>query len=84
MRCLTHIRRDCASPFKPAESIGRSRPPQGYASARGVSNYDFLYLDKTKMKKFDTAQKIDAIVDAAKNYDRTYEAITYEEALLSG
>ena len=42
---------------------------------------DFLYLDKTKMKKFDTAQKIDSIVDAAINYDRTYEAISYEEGL---
>ncbi len=42
---------------------------------------DFLYLDKTKMKKFDTAQKLDAIVDAAKTYDKAYEAISYEEGL---
>jgi len=30
---------------------------------------DFLYLDKTKMKKFDTAKKIDAIADGAAKYE---------------
>jgi hypothetical protein len=42
---------------------------------------DFLYLDKTKMKKFDTAEKIDVIVDGAEKYDQAYEVITYEEGL---
>ena len=42
---------------------------------------DFLYLDKTKLKKFDTEQKLDAIVDAAIKYDKVYEAISYEEGL---
>ncbi|MGO9674958.1 MAG: hypothetical protein ACLPSF_12455 [Methylocella sp.] len=42
---------------------------------------DFLYLDKTKMKKFDTAKKIDEIADGAAKYSQTYEAINYEEGL---
>jgi hypothetical protein len=42
---------------------------------------DFLYLDKTKLKKFDTEQKLDAIVDAAIKYDKVYERISYEEGL---
>jgi hypothetical protein len=42
---------------------------------------DFLYLDKTKMKKFDTAEKLDAIADGAAKYSHPYEQITYAEAL---
>ncbi|ACK50834.1 conserved hypothetical protein [Methylocella silvestris BL2] len=42
---------------------------------------DFLYLDKTKMKKFDTAEKLDVIADGAAKYDQAYEAISYEEGL---
>lgn len=42
---------------------------------------DVLYLDKTKMKKFDTAEKLDVIADGAAKYDQTFEAITYEEGL---
>lgn len=42
---------------------------------------DFLYLDKTKMKKYDTAEKLDTIVDGAVKYDQKYEAISYEEGL---
>lgn len=42
---------------------------------------DFLYLDKTKMKKYDTAEKIDVIADGAAKYDQAYEAISYEEGL---
>ena len=42
---------------------------------------DFLYLDKTKMKKFDTAKKIDAIADGAAKYEQAYETIDYEEGL---
>jgi hypothetical protein len=42
---------------------------------------DFLYLDKTKMKKLDTAGKLDVIADGAAKYDQVYEAISYEEGL---
>ncbi len=42
---------------------------------------DFLYLDKTKMKKFDTAEKLDTIVDGAAKFDQSYESISYEEGL---
>jgi hypothetical protein len=42
---------------------------------------DFLYLDKTKMKKFDTAAKIDAIADGAAVYDQTFPKVTYEEGV---
>jgi hypothetical protein len=42
---------------------------------------DFLYLDKVKLKKFDTAQKLDAIVDGAAKYEETFDAVDYEEGL---
>jgi hypothetical protein len=42
---------------------------------------DFLYLDKTKMKKFDTAAKIDAIADGAAKYGETFPKVSYEEGL---
>jgi hypothetical protein len=42
---------------------------------------DFLYLDKTKMKKYDTAEKLDVIADGALKYDQAYEVISYEEGL---
>lgn len=42
---------------------------------------DFLYLDKTKMKKMDTAEKLDTIVDGALKYTQAYEVISYEEGL---
>ncbi len=42
---------------------------------------DFLYLDKMKMKKFDTAAKIDAIADGAAKYGETFETISYAEGL---
>jgi hypothetical protein len=42
---------------------------------------DFLYLDKTKMKKFDTAAKIDAIADGAASYGEAFPKLTYEEGL---
>ena len=42
---------------------------------------DFLYLDKTKLKKFSTAEKLDAIADGAAKYDHAYESITYDEGL---
>lgn len=42
---------------------------------------DYLYLDKTRMKKMDTAEKVDAIVQGALKYKEKYEAISYEEGL---
>ncbi|HEY8904488.1 MAG TPA: hypothetical protein VIM63_00465 [Rhodoferax sp.] len=42
---------------------------------------DFLYLDKNKMKKMDTADKVDAIADAALKYTQAYEIISFEEGL---
>ena len=42
---------------------------------------DFLYLDKMKMKKMDTAEKVDAIADAALKYSQAYEIISFEEGL---
>lgn len=42
---------------------------------------DFLYLDKTKMKKMDTAEKVDVIADAALKYAQVYEIISFEEGL---
>jgi len=42
---------------------------------------DYLYLDKTKMKKFSTAEKIDEIANGAAKYDQVYEAISYDEGL---
>lgn len=42
---------------------------------------DFLYLDKNKMKKMDTAAKVDAIADAALKYSQAYEVISFEEGL---
>jgi hypothetical protein len=42
---------------------------------------DFFYLDKTKMKKFDTAAKIDALAEGAFKYGETFPNLTYEEGL---
>lgn len=42
---------------------------------------DCLYLDKTKMKKMDTAEKVDAIVEGALKYSQAYEVISYDEGL---
>ncbi|MCW2273346.1 hypothetical protein GJ654_06110 [Rhodoblastus acidophilus] len=42
---------------------------------------DFFYLDKSKMKKFDTAAKIDALADGAAKYAETFPNLTYEEGL---
>ena len=40
-----------------------------------------LYLDKSKMKKMDTAEKLDAIAQGALKYTQKYEVISYEEGL---
>lgn len=42
---------------------------------------DYLYLDKMKMKKMDTAEKVDAIADGALKYSQAYEAISFEDGL---
>ncbi|HEX5357162.1 MAG TPA: hypothetical protein VFW93_13155 [Aquabacterium sp.] len=42
---------------------------------------DCLYLDKTRMKKMSTAEKLDALTDGALKYEQTYEVISYEEGL---
>ena len=42
---------------------------------------DCLYLDKSKMKKMDTAEKLDAIAQGALKYTQKYEVISYEEGL---
>jgi hypothetical protein len=42
---------------------------------------ELFYLDKLKMKKYDTAEKIDTIVDAGLKYDTSYEVISFEDGL---
>ena len=42
---------------------------------------DLLYLEKSELKKKDTAGKLDAVADAALKYDVTFDTITYAEGL---
>jgi len=42
---------------------------------------ELLYLEKTELKKLDTAGKLDAVADAALKYDVTFDMITYDEGL---
>jgi hypothetical protein len=44
---------------------------------------DIFYVDKIKLKKFDTSAKLDALADAGLKYSSLsdYEAISYEEGL---
>ena len=42
---------------------------------------DLLYLDKTELKKLDTAGKTDRVADAALKFDVTFDTITYAEGL---
>jgi len=42
---------------------------------------ELLYLEKTELKKLDTAGKTDRVADAALKYDVTYDTITYAEGL---
>jgi hypothetical protein len=42
---------------------------------------ELLYLEKNDLKKKDTAGKLDAVADAALQYDVTYDVITYAEGL---
>jgi hypothetical protein len=44
---------------------------------------DIFYVDKVKLKKFDTSAKLDALADAGLKYNAIsdYESISYEEGL---
>ncbi len=44
---------------------------------------DVFYVDKTKLKKYDTSAKLDALADVGLKYESLsdYEAISYEEGL---
>jgi hypothetical protein len=42
---------------------------------------ELLYLEKTELKKLDTAGKTDRVADAALKFDTTFDTITYEEGL---
>jgi len=44
---------------------------------------DIFYVDKVKLKKFDTSAKLDALADVGLKYSALsdYEAISYEEGL---
>jgi hypothetical protein len=42
---------------------------------------ELLYLEKTELKKLDTAGKVDAIVDKAMGFTQTFPKLTYEEGL---
>lgn len=40
-----------------------------------------LYIEKTELKKLDTAGKTDAVADKALTFDETFPTLTYEEGL---
>lgn len=40
---------------------------------------DDLYLDKTKMKKMDSAEQLDAIALGAAEYEQKYESISFDQ-----
>lgn len=42
---------------------------------------ELLYLEKSELKRLDTAGKLDALADAALRFDQTYDVITFEEGL---
>jgi len=44
---------------------------------------DIFYVDKVKLKKYSTTQKLDALADVGVKFDKVddYESITWEEAL---
>jgi hypothetical protein len=42
---------------------------------------ELLYLEKTELKKLDTAGKTDRVADAALKFDATFDTITYAEGL---
>jgi hypothetical protein len=42
---------------------------------------DLLYLEKTELKKLDTAGKTDRVADAALKFNATFDTISYDEGL---
>lgn len=42
---------------------------------------ELLYLEKTELKRLDTAGKTDAVTDAALKFDQSFEVLTYEDGL---
>ena len=44
---------------------------------------DTFYVDKVKLKKYDTSAKLDALADVGLKYDAVsdYQVVSYEEAL---
>jgi hypothetical protein len=42
---------------------------------------DLLYLEKTELKRLDTAGKVDAIADKAASFTKSFPKITYDEGL---
>ena len=42
---------------------------------------ELLYLEKTELKRLDTAGKVDAIADKAASFSQTFAKITFEEGL---
>jgi hypothetical protein len=42
---------------------------------------ELLYLEKTELKRLDTAGKVDAIADKAASFSQTFPKISYEEGL---
>jgi hypothetical protein len=42
---------------------------------------ELLYLEKSDLKKLDTAGKLDAVADAALRFDQAYDVISFEEGL---
>lgn len=42
---------------------------------------DLLYLEKSELKKLDTAGKTDRVADAAMKFDSAFETLTYAEGL---
>ena len=42
---------------------------------------ELLYLEKSELKKLDTAGKTDRVADAAMKFDITFDTITYDEGL---
>ncbi|HET9934484.1 MAG TPA: hypothetical protein VFQ35_27460, partial [Polyangiaceae bacterium] len=42
---------------------------------------ELLHIDRNTLKKLDTAGKLDAIADAAREYDVTFDVMTYDEGV---
>ena len=42
---------------------------------------DLLYLEKTELKRLDTAGKLDAVANAAARFDITFDVMTYAEGV---